>query len=409
MNVLQIIIVIIAVPLIWWVSTIKLIKTPAGQTLLIGEFDKPVRVVGNTLPDLPIPSDLLPIGFNPIRVRVDSESSWQLTIWPQQVLSFTYRHKRFKTLKMIRETNGEIVWQPTLPKGEDGKLLLEKNADETIGLGEWKEENKQSLYVREREHIALKFASKDPIRGIIKAYIKFIVYDLTLAAKSVLNPKEDAEKAIIDLFQLWARDKDYFEKIQGVSFDSIDYLGKTGKDFIQGINKDIYKAGIIVEGVDFFEFIIEPDSQDVYDAKEKIAKQTSLKAAASVEADIEKIKGQGKRDYDLALNEAAKDLLEKQKAVKVSEDKDLKKNATDQFKEQTEITLVANGKIIDKAIELKQTVNATEKLKYTAIQLSKLQTLVLSGGSGTDLDEKIQAQLTANLITNKKGGSDGSK
>lgn len=420
MNIYLIIFLIILLGLLgWWLSTIRLIELPAGQTAMIGNFEEPTLVAGNTIPSIIISQDLIEdstglIGKTP---RLDKKGSWMLTIWPQRRQEFTYRYKRFKPITDIKKSGGSIIWEPTIPTKEDGSKLYNENPSDTIALGEWKEENKRTLWVRERENIAIKFTSKDPIRGVKKAYIRFIVWDMTLATLSLYNPKEDAEKAIIDRFQEWAKDKPYFDNIQGIGWASV-----AGVDFIKKLNMEIYQSGIIVEGIDLFEDFIEPGSQDVYDAQEKIAKGVLLKNAATIDAQISKIEGEGVRDKQLVINEGQKNLLEIENNAAVDKDKRLKTNEIDQhnqnlenekrvrvaqFKEETIIAVNANGTILDKVMELKKTADATLTKKYNAIARSDIHTYVEGSGSDspTDtMDEDITGHVKANLIVPPKPG-----
>ncbi len=131
--------------LLLWLTTVKIIKPPAGGKMMVGIFNKPLWEIGNTLPVVKITAemiDLTPEELNEIQPKVDFDCSWFLTIWPLCVIPFDYRYKHYKTIKEIRDSKGSIVWQPTLQP--DGK----ENTPDTIALGEWKEEMKTMLWNR---------------------------------------------------------------------------------------------------------------------------------------------------------------------------------------------------------------------------------------------------------------------
>ncbi len=420
MLILIIILVVLLIPLGWWLSTLRYVKTPPGQTKMIAWFDEPMLIVGNTLPNIEITPDIIDLPadeLKEIQPKIDRKGAIVWKIFPmEENVFFDYRYKHFKTIKEILATKGEIKWQPTIPLGEDGKPIYKENSTDTIALGEWKEIGKQTLFIRERESIVIKFTSKDPIRGVKKAYIRFIVWNMALATKSLYNSKEDAEKKITDMFQEWARTKGYFEDIQGIGFASIDHNNVTGKQFIKDLNKEIYKSGVVVEGVDLFEDFIEPGSQDVYDAKEKEIKGKLLLKAAKIDTSIAKAQGQAAKEKQLEINKGEANRLKITNDAEVIKDKKLKQNEVDQnkknlqnektirvseFREKTKIAVNGNGKVIDKVIKAKKTPDASTVKKWSSIEKSKITTFVdNSGRDSTDnLDEDLTGHVTANLIT----------
>ncbi len=429
MTVLLIILILIAIALGWWLSTLRYIKIPAGQTIMFGFFDEPTIVAGNTLPEIPITPKLLDRTedeLKKMKPRLDKKGAILWKIFPMQKGHFDYRYKHFKPIGEIKKTGGEIRWQPEVPLNPDGTPQYKENPDYVVALGEWKEVGKLSLHREEHESIIINFTSQEMIRGAKKALIRILVYDMPLFTRSLYNLKEGMEKKIVDRFQQWARTKNYFDHILGIGWQTVEFDGTSGEDFIKNLNEELFLKGCLIIGIDLFEDYIYQSSQDVYDAKEKWFKEGFLKKSAQIDAEVERIKGEGIRDKQLAINQGEENRLAIVNAAEIKKDKELKANETDQYRQkldlekenelaifnaQTDKTVEANGKILNKAIELKQTPDETLKHKYSSIRFSNVTTLIETGtrDSVDNLDENIVAHATANLITLPKTKRNGNK
>lgn len=364
-------------------------------------------IVGCGIPKIVISPDRLDPALGVTEIRIHSQHSWQATIWPYSFASFEYRYKKFRTLDEVRTTGGKPEWQPSIEKDTDGKLVKKENGPDTIVLGEWKETNKKSLFAREREEIVIHFRSSDGIQAVVKAYIKFLVWDVSAAISATYQFKVDPEKTIIDKFQDWAKNKKYFTDINGISFEKMDENDLNAKNFFTDLNKSIYMTGVIVEDVELTEFIIEPDSKDVAEAQEKIIESQFLLQAEEIEADRKEKVGEGNRRQKEKENLATKDLLEKEAAVAVSKDKELKQNEVGQYQKMKKIDLNVNGKLLTKLEEYKKVGDKTEIAKYRA--LGKVTgTLVLheaSSKGGSNLDDVIEGNIITKTFDKKEGGN----
>lgn len=406
---------IVAIALAWWLSTIRLITPTSGQLMGIAWFEEITTVVGNGIPKDPI--SFKDLDGNPLKLRIDKEStSSLLIIWPQKLFVFDYRYKKFKTLKEIRETGGQLRWQPTAEKDENGKLI--PNSPETIALGEWKEVNKKTLFSKERDDIKLPFQSKDGIQGVGKGYIKYRVWEYSLAVSTMHDIKTDPEKAIADLYRNWASTKDYIKDIKGATFEDIDNY----KEFLINLNKEIYTSGTIVEGIYVEEFFIEPGSRDVLEKQEE-ARKAELDQLTQAEKNkvlVLQASGDAAAKTILANNQAANSKViaeadgENKKTIGMKENEvkvDLQRKLNDAevalIQSETDIQLEAAKKVIDKMIEYKgkEDTTAVNRIKELP-RLKENATFVYVEGNSSDnleqFDDELVKQTVANLITKKK-------
>ena len=175
------IIFLIAIVIALWLSTIHFYQPEEGQLSVIKRFKTHITIVGVGIPDIPIPKEIFDVpGVDP-KIKIDSSKSFYFLIWPYSIGLFDYRYKKFRTLKEIRTTNGEVRWQPLIPKDKTGIATKTTNDPDTIALGEWKEIKKSSLFAREREDIAIPFLTRDGYRGTAFGYLKYIVYNYSAA------------------------------------------------------------------------------------------------------------------------------------------------------------------------------------------------------------------------------------
>lgn len=403
MTVLLIFLFILGILSLVWLSTLHFFTPNSGQLAIQKHFETYVGVIGD-VPKIEIPKKRLDTITQKAVKKIivdDKVSTWKFFIYPNGIETFEYRYKKFRTLEEIRNTGGAVVWQPSIEKDKDGKPVKKENGPETIGLGEWKEPKKASLFVREREDIIIKIRSKDGINAVVKGYIKFLVWDMMAAASATYQFKYDPEKNIIDQFQDWAKEKDYFKDINGVSFEKID----NADDFFKKLNRDIYVTGVIVEDVELTEFLIEPDSKDVAEAQELKIKNEFLRQAEEQEKQRKILEGEGNRLRQEQENIAQEDLQKKLAGVDVDKDRKLKENEVMQFKKEQEIKLKNNKVLIDKLSEYKGVEDVTETKK--AEHLGKVTGTVIlhekGSGSGSNLDDKLlEAEVIGNSLTSKK-------
>lgn len=419
----SVILIIIGITLALWLSTISLTQPDQGQLSILTYFNKHIMIVGNGIPDIAITKEIFDVpGVTLPKIKIDGQRAFYITIWPFGIETFEYRYKRFRTLKEVTESKGSIRWQP---KTKDGT----PNTVDTMVLGEWKESNKKSLFVREREEIAIPFLSLDGYRGTVFAYMKYLVWDCSAAISTTYQFKTDPEKSTIDKFQKWARGVKYLTKLYGVSFDELP----DGREFIRKVNANIYLTGVLLEDIEFFDFVLDPESQDLLEAQEKIKKANIDLAEAKILQNVAEALGEGEKKKKKKIAEGDAYAIDKTgratNTIQIALDKNLKSNEVAQFKSKqsierenevkefkakTQITLSANGKIIEKIKQLKKTPDATMVRKYTALGgMNNLNTLILHGdtsGGGDKLDELLESNILANQIINpKKGGSDGTK
>lgn len=372
--------------------------------MVIKRFEKHLETFGNIV-GITIPTKKLgPLSKATVtEIRVDDKkSAWRLLIWPESIAMFEYRYKKFRPLSAVRSSGGIVVWEPPIDIDKAGKPVKTANDPDTIVLGEWVEYRKQSLFVREREDFVIRFRSKDGINATVKGYIKFLVWDVSAAISATYQFKVDPEKVIIDQFQNWAKNKDYFSGINGISFEKMDGADK----FFEDLNDDIYATGVIVEDVELTEFIIEPNSKDIAEAQELKLKNELRKAAEKIESERKEIEGEGNKAKKLAENLAEEDLQKREAAVAAEKDKLLKVNETTQYTEMRKVDLENNVKLITKLMKYKGTVDETEVQK--ARELGKVTgTLIYHEKGSTDgsnFDDKlIESNIIAQTL-NKKGG-----
>jgi hypothetical protein len=433
----MIVLIIIGIAITFWLSTIRFFTTTQGQLSVLTFLGEHISVIGIGIPEIEVAKikvGTLEILDNAtakdVVIRIDSQRPFQITAIPYKIATFDYSYKKYKTLKEVRETNGKIRWQPTPEKDKDDKKI--ENGPDTIVLGEWKEIARTGLYLREREESYIPFQSQDGVLGVIGCYIKFFVWDMSLAISTTHNFKTDPEKAIIDTTQNWAKSKNYLNDIKGVSFEGVILSDQT---FLQQLNRDIYLTGIIVEGIEFTSFYVEPESRDVLEAQEKIEKNKILFLAEESNKKLKEKQAEGDalkttiaakatadsinmvaaaKAQEIEITGKAKNLIETDldKKLKTNEVDQLKtkleterENAVKEFDSKTKITLEANSKVIEKIGELKKIPDATEKAKYDALALSKVTTLMMPGAdntSGDKLDELLQSQIITNQISQQK-------
>lgn len=392
----------LTVLLLLWASTIRLVEPPTGQLMVVQRFRKHVRVFDNT-PPISLPENHLSDKAKwAIRNHVGiptSDASWHLVAWPDSIATSEFRYKKFRPLSSVQTTGGIVAWQPK-------KDLSDKQAmsPDTIVLGEWKEDNKTSLFKREREDIVISFRSKDGVNAVVKGYIKFFVWDVSAAISATYQFKADPEKTIADLFQNWAKDKKYFEDINGISFETVNSGTPT---LLQKLNDQIYLTGVVIEDVELTEFIIDPDSKDVAEEHEKKLKAGIKLATATTDKARLKVEGEGERDKQFELNKAEQDKLDKEREVAVQKDKELKGNETAQYKKMKEIDVKNNGLLIDKLAEFKTVPDQTEIEKAKALGAVTGTLIYHEKGSsdGSNLDDKIIESTIIAQNLNKKGGA----
>lgn len=431
------IIIILVLIAILWIATGKFPTPPQGETLIVGWFKSHTKIVGIGLPEVTIDEKIIPKelrdtllyekrpidpkGQRQVKIAVDdTTSSVLILLWPKRVITFFYKRKKFKTLKEIKETKGEIRWQPSIPKDNNGKPIKAENDPDTIALGEWTEKM-DSLYVREREETGLKFISKDGIKGVKQAYMKLIIWNQSLAISSVKNFKDDPEKAVFDLFQSYAKNQNFYIGIQGFSFEHYD-----GRDaFLQETNRDIWMTGVILEDIEFEETYLEPESADILEKREKIEAEKIQQQIAEASIKTKELEGQALAAKKVAEAEGyknAKSLEAKADAdyaektgkvnndIEVQKDELLKTNYTNQYQKLKNIDLENGGKLIEKLATYKEVKDVTEIAKMEA--LGKVTGTVVyhegASSSGSKLDDKIiEGLLIANQTVNpKKGGTD---
>lgn len=430
--------IILLLLVILWVVTGKFPTPPQGETMIVGWFQSHSKTIGIGIPEVTIdesniPEELRdtllyqkrpidPNGHRQVKIAIDdTTSSFLILLWPKRVISFFYKRKKFKTLKEIKETKGEIRWQPSIPKDTNGKPIKTENDPETMALGEWTEKM-TSLYVREREEIGLKFISRDGIKGIKKAYMKLIIWNQSRAISSVKNFKDDPEKAVFDLFQHYAKEQDFYEGIQGFSFEYY----KERQKFLQETNKDIWMTGVLLEDIEFEETYLEPESVDILEEREKIQKEKIKQQVAEESIKTKQREGealaakqlaeaQGYQKSQALKADADADYAEKtgkvNNAIEVEKDERLKTNYTRQYQELKKIDLENGGKLIEKLGEYKGIEDKTEVEKMKALGNVKGTVVYHEGGSasGSKLDDKIlEGLLIANQTVNpKKQKEDG--
>jgi hypothetical protein len=404
MVILSILLVILNV----WLSTLRFHKPKQGQLMILKEFEKHVLKIGNGIPKIPIPANRFDLAANrdsdgsEVAIRVDVSWSWVITIWPYSIETFEYRYKKFRSRKEVLETKGETRWEHPMSVNNDGKLVYDEDPETEI-LGEWKDPKKKSLFVREREDFVIKFRSKDGIEATVKGYLKLLVWDISYATSATYQFKSDPEKAITDRFQEWAKDKEYFKEIQGISFESIS----GAETFFKELNKSIYLTGSLVEDVEFTEWLKSPKSDDIAEAQELIIKNSFEYSAAEIGAKTQEKIGEGNKNRKLQENLGEKDLLEKQAVVEVNKDKDLKRNQTDQYKEQEKINLGNNKKLLTKLEKYKKVPDRTEVRKFKYLGKTK-GTIVIndSGLKNSSVDDVVQGNIiTKSSLTKQPGGN----
>lgn len=216
--------------LVIWLSTIQFFEPEQGQLAVMRRFKKHILIIGNGIPEIEISKEIFDVPGVNLEIKIDSQRDWYLTIWPYNIAVFSYKRKRFTTIDKILGTNGELVWQPKLRKDENEKEI--PNGPKTIGLGEWTERKKISLFALEREEVALPFLTKDGYRGTAFAYMKYVVWDISAAISATYQFKIDPEKSTFDKFQRWARGVEYLTELYGVSFEELP----AAKDFYKKVN-----------------------------------------------------------------------------------------------------------------------------------------------------------------------------
>jgi hypothetical protein len=407
-----IILILIGTGLFFWLRTIRFHEPEEGQLYVLKWFNRHIAIIGCGVVNIPISPDRLDPGIldtdqpvaTPIAVRVDMTTSFMITIWPLRGAVFEYRYKKFRTRKKVAETGGVPVWEPYVGL-DNNKRPVKDTSPNTIILGEWVERDKTSLFVRERDEIVIHIRSIDGVEAVVKGYLKYLVWNMSRAISTTYQAKADPEKAIIDRFQDWAKNKKYFKEIQGISFEKIE--ANNARTFFRELNESIYATGVIVEDVELTQFIIEPQSQDVADALEGIIENEFLKDAEVIESERKKIEGQGNQDKQMLENIAAEDLLKRQSTVAVMQDKGLKQNEVDQYRAEKAIDLENNAKLIDKLGEYKKIPDITEVDKYKHLGKTKGTVVIHEANSagGSNLDDVLEGNIISKSIKPTKGGN----
>src|SRR5690349_1143891 len=113
--------IILGIVLAVWLSSIRKYEPEQGQLSVIRFFKKHVMTVGVGVPNIPIKKEVFDIPGVDLSIKIDSNKSVYFLIWPFNVAVFDYRYKKFRTLKEIKDTKGEIRWQPPIEKDKSGK------------------------------------------------------------------------------------------------------------------------------------------------------------------------------------------------------------------------------------------------------------------------------------------------
>jgi hypothetical protein len=426
-----ILLALIAVAVLW-LSTLQMYNPEQGQLAVLTLFGKHVKIIAVGIPEQEVtiensdgtPQIVLGIGYtrdpqSTVRnyvLPLVTESSWMLLIWPYGIDKFPYSYKRHKTLDEVNTTKGEPRWKPERARDAEGKELpLSKD---TIVLGYWKEEEKKSLFFREREEIRLPFRTgKDGIEGNFSAYLQFFIWNVSAAISAVKDFKADHEKAAIDLFRHWAgnKDREYLKDVQNISFDKIE--GKKGtntdaKTFFRDINRDNYHIGVFLEDIKLEDPYVSLSGRDILEAKELQTKNEYFQKATEVsnatavmiaqkDAKVIEMKGEAEAKVievkGIADNKVAQENRLNEVTAEVSKEKQV-----------TEIKLDAAGKIIDKAIEYKKEKDVTEVQKWEGVGKTQGTVVIVEGKKNEEnsqVDDLLVANAIGNIIGKKQGGN----
>lgn len=416
--------IIIGIILAVWLSTIRFFQPEQGQIAVITYFKNHLMIVGSGIPEIEIPEKIFNVPNKKLTVKIDSQRAWYITIYPYGIAKFNYRLKKFRTIEEIKSSDGKLRWQPLIGKNEkdaSGKPKTE-NSPDTIALGEWNQP-KTSLFFREREEIAIPFLTKDGYRGTAWAYLKFLVWEMSAAISVTYQFKVDPEKSTIDIFQRWCRSAEYLTEVYGVSFEELP----KSMEFYQEINASNYISGAILEDIEFFNFVLDPESQDLLEEQENIKKAEIKLLTAEKLADVAEKEGEGLKRRQKQIADGESYTITKKgsadNTVKITLDKSLKANETLQYKQKQQIErendvkeyrakkqidLSNNSKLLTKIGSLKRIPEKTyvemQKLKYAGLgKLTNLSTLILHEDTkpespGSTIDEMLEANIVSNQI-----------
>jgi hypothetical protein len=419
--------------LVWWLTTLKLYEPENGQLAVLTKFGKHIKVIAVGVPEEEVEvkdkdgTTILILGLGYSRApEKDSErnyvlpvvikASWMLLIWPFGIEIFPYAYKRHKTLKEIRETKGELRWTPETERDATGREI--PLSEDTMALGLWKEENKTSLFFREREDARFPFRTGgDGVQGNFSAFLMFFIWNPSAAISAVKDFKADHEKAAIDLFRHWAGkpEREYLRDVQGISFDKIKDADVNAEAFFWDINRENYHVGVFLEDIKLEEPYLYKAGRDVLEQKELATKNLYAQAATEIanktaimvaDTDAEVTKKRGEAEAKVIA-------IKGESENKVAQENRLNEVAAEVQKEEkiTAIKLDAAGKVIDKAIEYKEKEDVTEVKKWEGAGKTNGTLVIVEGKKNQDnsqFDDLLVGNAISSLIGNKQkqGGTD---
>lgn len=188
---------------------------------------------------------------------------------------------------------------------------------------------------------------------------------------------------------------------------------------------------MILQDIEFFDFVLDPESQDLLEEQENI-KKASIKLTVSktkAKADEEEGKGLMLKQKKIADGEAytITKTANAKNSAQIKLDKSLKANETAQFKTKQiierdnevkeyrakkTIDLSNHSKLLTKVAQLKRVPEATQvqiaKLKYGGLsKMTTLSTLFLREGNepkgiGDNLDEILEGNILSKEIVHPK-------
>ncbi len=416
--------IVIGIILAVWLSTLRIYEPPSGELSTLRFFKWNIMVLGIDIPDVRIDPKRFNVPGKNLQIKVDGKRPIYVLIYPLNIAIFSYRYKKFRTLKEVEETGADLRWEPLIPKDEKTKKpIADKNDPKTIVLAEWKEPRKKTLFVLEREDVVFPFLTKDGYRGVAFGYMKYITWNMAAAISNTYQFKNDPEKAALDKFQKWTRGVDYLTKVYGVSFDELP----EADEFYQDINAENYISGAILQGIEFTDFKLDPESQDLLEEQENIKKASIKLQAATITAKVVEKEGEGLKNRQKQIADGESYAITKKgsadNTVKITLDKSLKANETLQYKQKQQIErendvkeyrakkqidLSNNSKLLTKIGSLKRIPEKTyvemQKLKYAGLgKLTNLSTLILHEDTkpespGSTIDEMLEANIVSNQI-----------
>ena len=84
-------------------------------------------------------------GYQKFLPRIDQDTAWKISIFPDGPLTFRYQYQKRATLEKVLSTGGTPVWQPSLPLNEKTGERKKEHEPSTIVLGQWTEDFKKSI------------------------------------------------------------------------------------------------------------------------------------------------------------------------------------------------------------------------------------------------------------------------